>query len=90
MRSQTPIFNDLEFNLKKDFVWIDILIFCNQLYILKRKIRFEGHLKGQGHQNYIFFFEKFSETCGWLDAGTQTDAVLGLSYSGNLRPNVKA
>ena len=37
-----------------------------------------------------FFFKEFSKRVGWLDAGSQTDTVLWLSYSGNLRPNVKA
>ena len=66
------------------------MILCDQLYILKRKVRFEGHYKGQGHHKLIFFFDKFSETCGWLDRGTQTDTAFGLSHSNNLRRNVKA
>ena len=61
MRSQTPIFNDFELNdiKRKDSLWIDILICCNQLYILKRNVRFEGHLIGQGNQNLIFSSRNF-------------------------------
>ena len=37
----------------------NILICCNQLYSLKRNVRFEGHLIGQGHKNLIFSSRNF-------------------------------
>ena len=53
---------------------------------MKREVGFYGHWKGQGNHNLCICSRQVVD----CTQGQQTDTVLGLSYSGNLRPYVKA
>ena len=79
IRPITPIFNDVElrYNLRTG-IFTDRYICIMQL------------IKKNCNEMLHFSLINFQKRVDELDPGTQTDIVLGLSYSGNLRPNVKA